>query len=75
MIEERKTAKEAALITGVKITTAQQYIKKYNDNEETQYWHIQSGQDKIFLQRECLSGKEHVMFPSLSDASSLEFVF
>ena len=34
VIEEAKTAKEAALITGINIRTAQHYIKKYNDDEE-----------------------------------------
>ncbi|OZJ01575.1 hypothetical protein BZG36_05605 [Bifiguratus adelaidae] len=34
VIEEGKTAKEAALITGINIRTAQHYIKKYNDDEE-----------------------------------------
>lgn len=34
VIEEGKTAKEAALITGIIIRTAQHYIKKYNDDEE-----------------------------------------
>ena len=34
MIEEGKTAKEATLITGINIRTAQHYIKKYNDDDE-----------------------------------------
>lgn len=34
MIEEGKSAKDAALITGINIRTAQHYIKKYNDDEE-----------------------------------------
>lgn len=34
MIEEGKTAKEAALITGVNIRTAQHYVKRDNDNIE-----------------------------------------
>jgi hypothetical protein len=34
VIEEGKTAKEAALMTGINIRTAQHYIKKYNDDEE-----------------------------------------
>ena len=34
VIEEGKTAKEAALVTGINIRTAQHYIKKYNDDEE-----------------------------------------
>ena len=34
VIEEGKSAKDAALITGVKIRTTQHYIKKYNDDEE-----------------------------------------
>ena len=34
VIEEGKTAKEAALITGINVRTAQHYIKKYNDDEE-----------------------------------------
>lgn len=34
MIEQGKTAKEAALLTGINIRTAQHYIKKYNDDEE-----------------------------------------
>ncbi|KAM3578689.1 hypothetical protein VKS41_008889 [Umbelopsis sp. WA50703] len=29
-----KTAKDAALLTGINIRTAQHYIKKYNDDEE-----------------------------------------
>ena len=34
VIEEGKTAKEAALITGINIRTGQHYIRKYNDDEE-----------------------------------------
>jgi transposase len=34
VIEEGKTAKEAALITGINIRTAQHYVKQYNDDEE-----------------------------------------
>ena len=34
MIEEGKAAKEVALITGINTRTAQDYIKKYNDNED-----------------------------------------
>ncbi|OZJ06845.1 hypothetical protein BZG36_00042 [Bifiguratus adelaidae] len=34
VIEEGKTAKDAALITGINIRTAQHYIKRYNDDEE-----------------------------------------
>src|SRR5246127_1651805 len=34
VIEEGKSAKDAALITGINIRTAQHYIKKYNDDEE-----------------------------------------
>jgi hypothetical protein len=34
VIEEGKTAKKAALITGNNVRTAQHYIKKYNDDEE-----------------------------------------
>ena len=34
MIEEGKSAKDAALITGINIRTAQHYIKKYKDDEE-----------------------------------------
>jgi transposase len=34
VIEEGRTAKEAALITGINIRTAQHYVKKYNDDEE-----------------------------------------
>ena len=34
VIEEGKTAKEAALLTGINVRTAQNYIKKYNDDEE-----------------------------------------
>jgi transposase len=34
VIEEGKTAKEAALINDINIRTAQHYIKKYNDDEE-----------------------------------------
>jgi transposase len=34
VIEQGKTAKEAALLTGINIRTAQHYIKKYNDDEE-----------------------------------------
>ena len=34
VIEKGKTAKEAALMTGINIRTAQHYIKKYNDDEE-----------------------------------------
>jgi len=33
VIEEGKTAKEAALITGINIRTGQHYIRKYNDDE------------------------------------------
>ena len=33
-MEEGKTAKDAALITGINIRTAQHYVKKYNDDEE-----------------------------------------
>jgi transposase len=32
--EQGKTAKEAALLSGINIRTAQRYIKKYNDDEE-----------------------------------------
>jgi transposase len=32
--EQGKTAKEAALLSGINIRTAQHYIKKYNDDEE-----------------------------------------
>ena len=35
VIEEGKTAKAAALVTGINIRTAQHYIKKYNDDEES----------------------------------------
>ena len=35
MIEEGKSAaKDAALITGINIRTAQHYVKKYNDDEQ-----------------------------------------
>jgi hypothetical protein len=34
VIEEGKAAKEASLITGINIRTAQHYIKRYNDYEE-----------------------------------------
>ena len=34
VIEEGKAAKEAGLITGINIRTAQHYIKRYNDYEE-----------------------------------------
>jgi transposase len=34
VIEQGKTAKEAALLTGINIRTAQHYIKKYNDDDE-----------------------------------------
>ena len=34
MIEQGKTAKEAALLTGINIRTAQYYIKTYNDDDE-----------------------------------------
>jgi hypothetical protein len=34
VIEEGNTGKEATLITGINIRTAQHYIKKYNDDEE-----------------------------------------
>jgi transposase len=34
VIEEGRSAKEAALITGIDSRTAQHYIKKYNDDEE-----------------------------------------
>ena len=34
VIEEGKTAKEAALITGINIRTAQHYVKRYNEDEE-----------------------------------------
>ena len=34
MIEEGKSAKDAALITDINIRTAQHYIKKYNDDKE-----------------------------------------
>lgn len=34
VIEEGKTAKEAALITGINVRTAQNYIKMYNNDEE-----------------------------------------
>lgn len=34
VIEEGKTAKEAALMIGINIRTAQHYIKKYHDDEE-----------------------------------------
>jgi len=34
VIEEGKTAEEAALMTGISIRTAQHYIKKYHDDEE-----------------------------------------
>jgi transposase len=33
VIEEGKSAKDAALITGINIRTAQHYVKKYNDDE------------------------------------------
>jgi hypothetical protein len=33
-IEEGKTSKEAALITGINVRTAQHYVKKYNADEE-----------------------------------------
>ena len=35
VIEEGKTTKEAALMTGINIRIAQHYIKKYNDDEES----------------------------------------
>jgi transposase len=34
VIEQGKTAKDAALLTGINIRTAQHYIKKYNDDDE-----------------------------------------
>jgi hypothetical protein len=34
VIEEGKTAKEATLITGINVRTAQHYVKKYNEDEE-----------------------------------------
>ena len=34
MIEQGKTANDAALLTGINIRTAQHYIRKYNDDEE-----------------------------------------
>jgi hypothetical protein len=34
VIEQGYTAKDAALLTGINIRTAQHYIKKYNDDEE-----------------------------------------
>jgi transposase len=34
VIEQGKTAKDAALLTGINIRTAQHYIRKYNDDEE-----------------------------------------
>src|SRR3984893_15284100 len=34
VIEEGKTAKDAALITGINVRTAQHYLKRYNDDEE-----------------------------------------
>ena len=34
VIEQATTAKEAALMTGINIKTAQHYVKKYNDDEE-----------------------------------------
>ena len=34
MIEKGKTAKEAALLTGINIRTAQHYIKRYNNDGE-----------------------------------------
>jgi hypothetical protein len=37
VIEQDKTAKDAALLTGINIRTAQHYIRKYNDDEERQF--------------------------------------
>jgi hypothetical protein len=34
VIEEGKTTKEATLITGINVRTAQHYVKKYNEDEE-----------------------------------------
>ena len=34
VIEEGKTAKDAALITDINVGTAQHYLKRYNDDEE-----------------------------------------
>ena len=34
VIEEGKTSKVAALITGINVRTAQHYVKKYNEDEE-----------------------------------------
>jgi transposase len=34
VIEEGETVKEATLITGINIRTAQYYIKKYNEDDE-----------------------------------------
>ena len=34
VIEEGKTSKVAALITGINVRTAQHYVKKYNADEE-----------------------------------------
>jgi transposase len=34
VIEQGKTAKEAALLTGINVRTAQHYIKTYNDDDE-----------------------------------------
>jgi hypothetical protein len=34
VIEQGKTAEDAALLTGINIRTAQHYIKKHNDDEE-----------------------------------------
>ena len=34
VIEQGKTAKDAAILTGINIRTAKHYIRKYNDDEE-----------------------------------------
>jgi hypothetical protein len=34
VIDEHKTAKDAAITTGINIRTGQHYVKKYNDDEQ-----------------------------------------
>jgi hypothetical protein len=43
LVEEGKAAKEAGLITGINIRTAQHYIKRYTDYEERRLPTIYTG--------------------------------
>jgi predicted hydrolase (HD superfamily) len=60
VIEERKTTKDAAFMTGIKIRTARHYIKYYHDDE--QKWVPVGGSKKFSTDRTNKLTEEHSKF-------------